>query len=99
MINVNTGYSDKADWSLVPGYMREGMERYLSWGIPMGDFGTALVEGDFFEMCRRADDKNLSNLSNYARFFYNYVNPDAFGSPEKVAEWVKDGGAHGRNPI
>jgi hypothetical protein len=92
MINPNTGYSDNADWSLIPEHMQGGLKRYLTSGIGPGHFLTAVLSNDLISAVSRADDTNINRLPDYVRFFYNYVHPHAFGSPKAVEEWIKQGG-------
>jgi hypothetical protein len=79
----------------LPPRMWGGIERYLAHGIPPGHFLTAILEGDLFESCSRADDENISMLSQYARFLYNCVPGGCYGSKQKVEAWIKGGGYAG----
>ena len=82
----------KPDWSLIPGYMVGGLRRYIENGIEPGSFLTAVICNDLKEACGRADDTNRYRLFQYVEFFYNYAPSDCWGSPEKYAAWINQGG-------
>lgn len=86
----------RAEWAeslnLLPPHMVGGMVRYIVHGIPAGSFLNAVLSGDLFEALRRADDVNMNELPNYARFLINSAPCGCYGSPSAVAEWVKLGG-------
>ena len=81
-----------ANWSLIPEYMRESVDAYISQGRPVGHFLTALLSGDLFEALARADDTNVRWLREYGVFLYNYAPSGCYGSPEKVRAWIELGG-------
>jgi hypothetical protein len=82
-----------AKW--VPRYMWPGVARYVLLGVRPGSFLRAIIEGDYFEACRRADDINREALWKYAMFLHNYAPGGCFGSREHLAGWVRDGGMLG----
>lgn len=86
-----------AKW--VPEHMRAGMARYVVFGILPGQFQRAILSGDYFEACRRADDENRRCLFNYAMFLMNYAPQGCFGSEHAVADWHKAGGMLGLEPV
>jgi hypothetical protein len=80
---------------LIPPYMHGGIARYVMKGVPPGDFLSLLLQNDFMGACHRADDENLHNLHNWARFFHNHVPRGCFGSPDNYAAWIARHGIEG----
>jgi hypothetical protein len=74
---------------LVPQHMHGGIRRYFYEGIGPGSFLTAVLENNLMEALGRADDENRNALPAYGTFLYNYVPAGSFGSPAKVAEWLR----------
>lgn len=91
-----TYYDPHADWSVIPGHMRSGIELYVMRGVPMGSFLTAIFANDFMEASGRADDVNRHALYGYAQFLYNSVPSNCKGSYEAVNAWIDRGGLQGR---
>ena len=89
-------YDPRADWSLIPGHMRSGVELYVMRGIPGGSFMTAVMENDLMGAAGRADSSNSARLGDWAMFVYNYTPSQCHGSPEKVTAWIERGGIVGR---
>lgn len=77
----------------VPSHMHDGYVRYLLHGIPMGHFGTAVLENNLREACTRGDVDNQRALYQHVFFLYNYAPSASWGSPEKVNAWIN---AHAR---
>ena len=76
----------------LPEHMRDGMRLYIERGIAPGSFLRAVLSNDLMGAMGRADDVNLKALPAYGRFLYNEAPSLCFGSPEKVADWIKRGG-------
>lgn len=76
----------------IPGHMHDGLVLYIQHGLQPGSFLVALLSGDFFEACRRADEENFNALQAYARFLYNDVPAGCFGSKENVEGWMEQHG-------
>jgi len=57
----------------LPRHMHAGMVRYVLLGVRPGSFIQAIIVGDYFEACRRADDPNRAGLFGYAMFLHNYA--------------------------
>jgi hypothetical protein len=70
-------------------YMADGMRNYFEYGILPGSFGTALLSGDFFEICRRADGNNCRCLWEWACWLYNQAPAGSYGSQANVQAWAK----------
>jgi hypothetical protein len=67
----------------------ESLDRYINHGIPCGSFLTACLENNLREAFGRADCNNSANLKNIVGYLYNEIPTNAWGSPEKVKEWLK----------
>lgn len=73
----------------IPERMMQHLQRYIERHEPVGDFLTAVLENNLRQACERADDENLMNLPAYTAFLYNETNGNCWGSPAKVAAWLK----------
>jgi hypothetical protein len=71
----------------IPDYMREGMFRWLAFGIQPGSFLTAVLENDLKGAVSQADDLNQRRLLQYVVFLHNYAPLGCWGSPAKITEW------------
>jgi hypothetical protein len=92
-------HTGRPDWAeqlaILPDHMVAGMVRYLVWGIPPGSFLGAVLSGDLFGALRRADGTNMNALPAYGRFLINYAPSGSYGSPDRVAAWLREGGLNG----
>lgn len=70
-------------------YMREGVRRYVEFGIPPGNFLQAVVCNDLKEAVGRADDRNLAHLVDWVKWFYNLAPAVCWGSVEKYEAWLE----------
>ena len=64
--------------------IKEALDNYASFGRPLGDFLTAVVENDLFEALARADSYNRATIYQICRYVYNELPSTCWGSPEKV---------------
>jgi hypothetical protein len=99
MIDPHLGYDTDADWGLIPQYMQGGLRRYLTQGIAPGSFMEAVLSNDLMGALKRGDATNMHALPSYGAFFYNYVDSDAYGSPENYRDWITHRGAAGREAM
>ncbi len=84
---------------VIPKHMIPSLVRYMLWGIRPGEFLTALLQGNFFECLKKADDLNKHALYEYGSFLYRAAPPDCFGTPDKVRAWITQQGAlHSKPP-
>lgn len=89
MIEIATGYDPKADWSLIPPHMREGLQLYLTHGVRPGSFLSNVLSNNLMEAVMCADETNIHRLPSYARFLHNYVDPRAFGNAANFRAWME----------
>jgi hypothetical protein len=66
-----------------------GLERYLNHGIMPGGFLTAVLENNLKEAFGRADNENSENMKNIVGYCYNEIPSAAWGSREKIKEWIE----------
>ena len=78
------------DW-YVPPRMLVSIRLYVEQKCPVGDFLTAVLEGDLFEALFRADDENMANIPAFAAYLYNEVPSMCYGNKEKVRAWLDSG--------
>lgn len=83
------------DYSRLPGHMQDGFRLYIERGIPGGSFMTAVLSNDLMGAFGRADDINRARLFDTCAFLANHAPIGCYGSPERVKDWIKDGGLEG----
>jgi len=76
------------DYSYLPAHMREGIKGYVEEGRPPGDFFKAVLLNKLIDAAMFADDINLHELHNYARFLYNAPRA-CWGSEEAINSWIE----------
>ena len=64
------------------------LARYLLKKEEVGGFLTAVLENDLAKAVSRADEYNILNIPAYVAFIYNHFPAVAWGSPEKVKNWL-----------
>lgn len=78
------------DWAAgllaLPQYMWRGVVMWSVFGVKPGGFLRAIIAGDLYAACDRADDTNIKRLADYAFFFYNYA-PSAAKGPQALDSW------------
>lgn len=70
-------------------YIYGALERYLNNGIMPGSFMTAVLENNLMEAFGRADSFNTENMKNIVGYVYNHIPGNAWGSKERVNEWLE----------
>ena len=76
------------DYSKLPEHIQQGFRDYIEYGVPMGDFGTAVLENDLMEAFMRADETNIARMFDIVSFVYNEAPSACHGSREKVKSWL-----------
>lgn len=67
---------------------KEGIDRYVQYGIRPGGFLTAVLENNLMGAMERADSENRIDLFEICRYIYNHCPILCHGSPEIVNEWI-----------
>ncbi len=73
----------------IPERMIGGLERYVFGRVQPGDFLTAILENHLVNAFARADAENFTKIGAYAAFVYNELPSTAWGSREKVRDWLR----------
>jgi hypothetical protein len=78
------------DYSKVPGgqLMSGAVFRYIEHGVGPGDFLTGVICNDLKRAFAHADQANTDAMGDWVKFFYNEVQSEAWGSPEKMKDWL-----------
>ena len=76
----------------VPEHTLESLRNYVEHRLPPGGFLGAVLENNLSEACGRADTRNLYALWDIVKYVYNCVPSECWGSPEKVAAWLRGNG-------
>lgn len=79
----------------VPEHIQGAFDRYVQKGIGPGGFVTAVLENNLKEAFSRADSINLAHMHEIVMYCYWEIPSACWGSPEKVAKWMEDGGLEG----
>jgi predicted nucleotidyltransferase len=69
--------------------IKDSLDRYVSQGIPTGDFLKAVLENNLMEAMGRADSFNQASLPEICSYIYNELPSPCHGSPAKVKEWLE----------
>lgn len=83
---------DFSRYPSIPGTTQGSLERYVNHGISPGSFVTAVLENDLMKSVGAADLDNLIALTDIAKFVYNELPSNSWGSQNKVSAWIKKGG-------
>ena len=75
----------------VPDHIVPGLIDYLVDHHEPGGFLMAVITNDLREACARADSINRHRVFEIVSFLYNHAPSGSWGSPEKVADWIKEG--------
>lgn len=78
----------KAMMEDVPEHMRDGLALWVLYGIPPGDFLTALLANDLAGAVGRADTINQYRIKDIITWVYSYAPSNCWGSYEKLAKWT-----------
>lgn len=77
------------NYAKAPANLRGSLERYIEHRIAPGGFLTAFLSNDLMDALRRADEENKAQFHEIAVFLYNYTPIGCYGSPQRVADWLK----------
>ena len=80
------------DYSGLPEHIRGGVQRYIEHGIQPGDFLEAVICNNLKESFKRADNTNIRRMFDIVYFFYNEAPINCWGSPERMKQWMEQGG-------
>ena len=78
--------------------MVDALQEYVQRGKPLNSFLAAVVSNDFAGACARADGDNLENLPAFGSYLLHVMPQAAWGSHEKVADWLASHALARRGP-
>lgn len=73
----------------LPEHIRDGMKMYLDQGYEPGGFLYSVLTNNLKNAVGNADHINLRYLTNIVCYCYNEIPSEAWGSVEKVEQWMK----------
>jgi hypothetical protein len=73
----------------IPRYIYVALQGYLAYKRPVGHFLTAVLQNNLHEALAKADADSLEALQVICQFIYWSVPGQAWGSPERVSNWLK----------
>jgi hypothetical protein len=89
-------YAERLDTAMddckIPNHMRQGLRDYVLRHKRSGDFLMSVLQNDFAQAASRADSVNCKNdtIIRWSWLLHSGGIPnDAWGSKEKVDEWLK----------
>lgn len=77
------------DTTEVPDTIMGGLQRYVEYGVPTGDFLRAVLSNDLRESFGKADETNREALFEIVSFCHNHLPGMCWGSPAKVKDWLE----------
>lgn len=80
--------------STVPQHNHQPLEYYFLHGISPGSFMSAMICGDLFSACLRADSSNFNNIANIAVWIIRNAPQGSYGSEENMKYWMNDTNGH-----
>ena len=92
-------WRDQLDKYSIATYMKDSLVAYLLYGRPTGGFLRFVLENNLMEAFIRADNWNFNHMGDWSSILYNVVPGEAFGSPEQVENWIKQGGFRGKRGV
>lgn len=87
--DVESVKGGKMDYSMLPRHMRASAKRYIERGVLPGDFLTAVLENNFVNAFRKADEINADVLDRWAEWLLWEAPGKSWGSPNIVARWTE----------
>ncbi len=76
------------NYNYLPKGIRSGMKRYVEERIIPGDFLYYCLCNDFVNAVCRADEDNIKQIVNIAKWIYNELPIVSWGSKDAVKRWV-----------
>lgn len=90
--SVNEFYASSFDtppYDKIPERMREALLRYVTTGLPPGDFLRAVIRNDLRAAVGAADEENVHLLREYLWWLYNIAPSGCHGSQAAFDAWVE----------
>jgi hypothetical protein len=77
-----------AEFSRIPEHILRGLYGYVEHRQATGHFLNAVLTNNLFDAISRADKEALAALREIVVFVHMEVRSDAYGSSQKVQEWL-----------
>lgn len=74
-------------FSRIPETLHEGLVEYALTGRPTGHFLQAVIEGDLYQACARADLHSRHALYSIVFWLVNYTPASCYGAPSAYQHW------------
>jgi hypothetical protein len=72
----------------IPGYMHQGLDNYVYHHIQPGSFLFHMLSANLERAVFHADSYNQFHMVSYIEYFEKYLDPELWGSREKVDAWI-----------
>lgn len=87
---------DRDRLSMVPAPLRDGLDRYITAGIPPGyALACVLRNAPIMDTIPHLDAESVAGVRDLVLFLHNYAPGLCHGSPERVEAWQRMGGLNG----
>jgi hypothetical protein len=80
-----------SDYSNIPKYTIEALDRYVKQKIRTGDFLYAVLTNDLFGAVGKSDMNNRKAIQDICKYVYNHIPGSCWGSEEIVENWLRGG--------
>ena len=75
------------DKNLIEPRFKDGIQRWIEYGIPGGGFLDCVLRNDLCGAIGAADSSALENIPHIVAYLYNDCPADCWGSPERLKSW------------
>lgn len=73
----------------IPAHLHSGLALYTLHGTPTGSFLEAMIAGDLFDACGRADEESATAIFPLAKWIYSNIPASGMGSRENYNDWIR----------
>jgi hypothetical protein len=85
----------RTGYEAIPLRILKAINAHVRRGQEAGHFVTAVMSNSLSDAIARADEECVAALKPIVQYIYNKCPGACWGSPQKVKEWRKSGGAEG----
>jgi hypothetical protein len=85
-------WEEEMDRYGVPEHLRDGIARYILYGIQPGRFLEGLLSNDLRGAATDSTPASFAAIPGILNFLYWNVPMDCYGTPERFNAWMKRGG-------
>ncbi len=75
----------------IPDLVLRGLTNYVNYGVPVGDFLTAVLENDLSGAVAHADPESLAAIKPLVVLLFNEAPSRCWRHPDRVAAWLRMG--------